>query len=164
MLLRLLPGEGERLTGPVAVVVRVALGREAVVDSGRLFVLERDKVGVRVFTVTLGLAEIPRDAGKEELGERERVLEAPTRLPRLPLAEAVAEALVLVVPGKPEDGGARWVIAGDSPMAWDGEPLALDEGGLRLRLRLRLPDAKTVGPMELLVTAVGEAASEKEVA
>jgi hypothetical protein len=159
MLLRLLPGEGERLTGPVAVVVRVALGREAVVDSRRLFVLERDKVGVRVFTDTLGLAEIPRDAGKEELGERERVLEAPTRLPRLPLAEAVAEALVLVVPGKPEDGGARWVIAGDSPMAWDGEPLALEAGGLRLRL----PVAKTVGPTEL-VTAVGEAASEKEAA
>ena len=155
MLLRLLPGEGERLTGPVAVVVRVALGREAVVDSRRLFVLERDKVGVRVFTDTLGLA----DAGKEELGERERVLEAPTRLPRLPLAEAVAEALVLVVPGKPEDGGARWVIAGDSPMAWDGEPLALEAGGLRLRL----PVAKTVGPTEL-VTAVGEAASEKEAA
>ena len=155
MLLRLLPGEGERLTRPVAVVVRVALGREAVVDSRRLFVLERDKVGVRVFTDTLGLA----DAGKEELGERERVLEAPTRLPRLPLAEAVAEALVLVVPGKPEDGGARWVIAGDSPMAWDGEPLALEAGGLRLRL----PVAKTVGPTEL-VTAVGEAASEKEAA
>ena len=99
------------------------------------------------------------DAGKEDLGERERVLEAPTRLPRLPLAEAVAEALVLVVPGKPEDGGARWVIAGDSPMAWDGEPLALEAGGLRLRL----PVAKTVGPTEL-VTAVGEAASEKEAA
>ena len=157
MLLRLLPGEGERLTRPVAVVVRVALGREAVVDSRRLFVLERDKVGVRVFTDTLGLPVA--DAGKEELGERERVLEAPTRLPRLPLAEAVAEALVLVVPGKPEDGGARWVIAGDSPMAWDGEPLALEAGGLRLRL----PVAKTVGPTEL-VTAVGEAASEKEAA
>ena len=157
MLLRLLPGEGERLTRPVAVVVRVALGREAVVASRRLFGLERDKVGVRVFTDTLGLPVA--DAGKEELGERERVLEAPTRLPRLPLAEAVAEALVLVVPGKPEDGGARWVIAGDSPMAWDGEPLALEAGGLRLRL----PVAKTVGPTEL-VTAVGEAASEKEAA
>ena len=129
------------------------------VDSRRLFVLERDKVGVRVPTDTLGLADIPRDACKEELGERERVLEAPTRLPRLALAEAVAEALVLVVPGKPEDGGARWVIAGDSPMDWDGEPLALEAGGLRLRL----PVAKTVGPTEL-VTAVGEAASEKEAA